>query len=120
MIEVENAATRTPLVLDDADTVNTDLTKQCDEIVDRLLTKDLEYNEEDIENVGKDEQEFEEDISNMDTTPLELEEMPDTHEDLTQVPASPDLANPSMLALPKIVADDVPPVRRVPMRRRRS
>src|SRR6266700_4724599 len=73
MIELENATTRTPLVPDNADTVNTDLTKQCGEIVDRLLTKDLEYNEEDIENVGKDEQEFEEDIANMDTTPLELE-----------------------------------------------
>jgi RNA polymerase primary sigma factor len=120
MIEVENAATRTPLVLDDADTVNTDLTKQCDEIVDRLLTKDLEYNEEDLETVSKDEQEFEEDISNLDTTPLELEELPDTHEDLTQLPTSPDLENPSILALPKVVADDVPPVRRVPIRRRRS
>ena len=72
MIELENATTRTPLVLDGTDTDNTDLTKQCDEIVDRLLTKDLEYNDEDIENVGKDEQEFEEDIANLDTGPLEL------------------------------------------------
>src|SRR6266513_976258 len=120
MIELENATTRTPLALDNADTVNTDLSKQCGEIVDRLLTKDLEYNEEDIENVGKDEQEFEEDIANMDTTPLELEELTDTHEDLTQSPTSPDLENPSVPALPKIVADDVSPSRRVPMRRRRS
>src|SRR6266566_4060637 len=120
MIELENATTRTPLVPDNADTVNTDLTKQCGEIVDRLLTKDLEYNEEDIENVGKDEQEFEEDIANMDTTPLELEELANTHEDPTQSPTSPDLENTSVLALPKIVADDVPPIRRVPMRRRRS
>ena len=119
MIELENATTRTPLALDNADTVNTDLTKQCGEIVDRLLTKDLEYNEQDVENVGKDEQEFEEDIANLDTTPLELEELTDTHEDLTQSPTSPDLENPSVLALPKIVADDVPP-RRVPVRRRRS
>src|SRR5437762_8597870 len=120
MIELENATTRTPLALDNADTVNTDLTKQCGEIVDRLLTKDLEYNEEDIENVGKDEQEFEEDIANMDTTPLELEELPDTHEDLTQLPTPPDLENPSIVALPKNVADEVPPIRRLPMRRRRS
>src|SRR5438552_3757571 len=120
MIELENATTRTPLVLDDANTVNTDLTKQCGKIVDRLLTKDLEYNEEDIENASKDEQEFEEDIANLDTSPLELEEMSDTHEDLTQSPTSPDLENPSVLALPKIVADDVPPIRRVPVRRRRS
>ena len=121
MIELENATTRTQLVLDDADTVNTDLTKQCGEIVDRLLTKDLEYNEEDVENVGKDEQEFEEDISNLDTSPLELEELSDAHEDLTQLPTSPDLENPPILALPKIIADEVPPpIRRVPVRRRRS
>ncbi len=100
MIELENATTSTPLALDDANTVNTDLTKQCDEIVDRLLTKDLEYNEEEVENAGKDEQEFEEDIANLDTTPLELEELSEAPEDLTQLPASP--------------------ARRVPMRRRRS
>src|SRR5438876_9802324 len=100
MIELENATTRTPLVPDNADTVNTDLTKQCGEIVDRLLTKDREYNEEDIENVGNDEEEFEEDIANMDTTLLELVELSDTHEDLTQLPSSPDLENPSLLAFP--------------------
>src|SRR5207237_7732726 len=82
--------------------------------------KDIEYNEEEIENVSKDEQEFEEDIANMDTSPLELEELSDTHEDLTQLPSPPDLQNPSILALPKIVADDAPPIKRVPMRRRRS
>src|SRR5213078_2362104 len=103
MIELEKATTRTPLVLDDADTVNTDLTKQCGEIVDRLLTKDLEHNEEEIENVGKEEQEFEEDIAKMDTSPLELEELTYTHEDLTHLPSPPDLQNPSILALPKIV-----------------
>jgi len=120
MIELENVTTRTPLALDDANTVNTDLTKQCDEIVDRLLTKDLEYNEEEVENAGKDEQEFEEDIANLDTAPLELEELSEASEDLTQLPASPDLDPPTILALPRIVADDVPPARRVPMRRRRS
>jgi RNA polymerase primary sigma factor len=120
MIELENATTRTPLALDDANTVNTDLTKQCDEIVDRLLTKDLEYNEEEVENAGKDEQEFEEDIANLDTTPLGLEELSEAPEDHTQLPASQELENPTILVLPRIVADDVPPARRVPMRRRRS
>jgi RNA polymerase primary sigma factor len=120
MIELENATTRTPLALDDANTVNTDLTKQCDEIVDRLLTKDLEYNEEEVENAGKDEQEFEEDIANLDTSPLGLEELSEAPEDHTQLPASQELENPTILALPRIVADDVPPARRVPMRRRRS
>src|SRR5215467_12197805 len=117
MIELENATTSTPLVVEKADMGNTDLTKQCDEIVDRLLTKDLEYNEEDLEHVVKDEQEFEEDITNLDTNHLELEELSDTPEDLTQLPTSPALENPSLLALPKIATDDVPHIRRVPMRR---
>src|SRR6266849_1517344 len=122
MIELDNATTGTTLALDDAKTMKTetDLTKQCDEIVDRLLTEDLEYIEDDIENPGKDEQEFEEDIATLDTTPLELEELSDVHEDLTQLPVSPDLKTPSILALPRIVTEDVPPTRRVPMRRRRS
>ena len=122
MIELENAATSTPLVVEDTDTTTTDLTKQCDEIVDRLLTKDLEYNEEDMEHVGKDEQEFEEEITNLDTAPLELEEMSETPEELSQLPTSPALENenPSLLALPKIATEDVPHAKRVPMRRRRS
>ena len=120
MIEVENVTTSTPLVVDNADSVNTDLTKQCGEIVDRLLTKDLEYNEEDLEQVGKDEQELEEDITNLDTAPLELDELSDTSEDLSQLPASPALENPSLLALPKIVTGDASHIRRVSMRRRRS
>jgi RNA polymerase primary sigma factor len=120
MIELENAATSTPLVVEGTDTTNTDLTKQCDEIVDRLLTKDLEYNEEDLEHVGKDEQEFEEEITNLDTTPLELDEISETPEELSQLPTSPALETPSLSALPKNATDDTPHVRRVPMRRRRS
>ena len=87
MIELENAATSTPLVVEDTEPTTTDLTKQCDEIVDRLLTKDLEYNEEDLEHLGKDEQELEEDITNLDTAPLELDELSDTPEDLSHLPA---------------------------------
>src|SRR2546422_5315218 len=122
MIELDNGTTGTTLALDDAKTVNTDtdLTKQCDEIVDRLLTEDLEYIEDDIENPGKDEQEFEEDSTTLDTAPLELEELPEVHEDLTQLPTPPDLKSPSILALPRIVTEDAQPTRRVPMRRRRS
>jgi len=120
MIELEHATAGTTLTLDDTKNMNTDLTKQCDEIVDRLLTKDLEYTEEDGESPGKDEQELEEDITNLDTAPLELEELSEVHEDLTQLPVSPGLENPSILALPRIVTEDVPPTRRVPVRRRRS
>jgi RNA polymerase primary sigma factor len=120
MIELEQATTGTTLTLDDNKNMNADLNQQCDELVDRLLTKDLEYIEEDVVSPGKEEPEFEEDIANMDTAPLELEELPDIHEDLTRMPVSPDLENPSILNLPRIATEDMPPTRRVHMRRRRS
>lgn len=118
MIDLERATNGPMLTLND--TKDTDLSKQCDEIVDRLLTKDLEYVEEDVECPGKDEQEFEEDITNLDTAPLELEELSDMHEDLTQLPDAPGLGTPSILALPRVVTEEVLPTRRVSMRRRRS
>ena len=120
MIDVQREATGPMLTLDDTKDTTIDLSKQCDEIVDRLLTKDLEYNEDDAESPGKDEPEFEEDIANMDTSPLELEELPDIHEDLTQLPDSPGLETPSILTLPRMAPEDVPHTRRVTMRRRRS
>src|SRR5258708_20413088 len=120
MIDVQREVTGPMLTLDDTKDTTIDLSKQCDEIVDRLLIKDLEYNEDDAESPGKDEPEFEEDIANMDTSPLELEELPDIHEDLTQLPDSPGLETPSILALPRIAPDDVPHTRRATMRRRRS
>jgi RNA polymerase primary sigma factor len=122
MIDVQREATGPMLTVDDDDTKDTtiDLSKQCDEIVDRLLIKDLEYNEDDAESPGKDEPEFEEDIANMDTSPLELEELPDIHEDLTQLPDSPGLETPSILTLPRMAPEDVPHTRRATMRRRRS
>ena len=120
MIELERATNGPTLTLNDTKDVNTDLTQQCDEIVDQLLTKDLEYIEDDVESPGKDEPEFEEDIANLDTAPLELEELPDMHEDLTQLPVSQELENSSILPLPRVATEDVPPTRRVPVRRRRS
>jgi len=120
MIELERATNGPTLTLDDTKDVNTDLTKQCDEIVGRLLTKDLEYIEDDVESPGKDEPEFEEDIANLDTAPLELEELPDMHEDLNQLPVSPELKTPSVLPAPRMAAEDVTPARRAPVRRRRS
>jgi len=120
MIDVQREATGPMLTLDDTKDTTIDLSKQCDEIVDRLLTKDLEYNEDDAESPGKDEPEFEEDIANMDTSPLELEELPDIHEDLAQLPDSPGLETPSILTLPRIAPEDVPHTRRATMRRRRS
>lgn len=120
MIDVQRAATGPTLTLDDNKDKNIDLSKQCDEIVDRLLTKDLEYGEDEVESPGKEEQEFEEDVANLDTGPLELEELSEIHEDITQLPDSPVLETSSILTLPRITTEDVPPARRVNMRRRRS
>lgn len=120
MIELEQSTTETTLTLDDKKNMNADLSQQCDELVDRLLTKNLEYIEDEVESPGKDEQEFEEDIANLDTAPLELEEMPDLREDLTQLPVPANLENPSILNLPRIATEEMPPTRRVHMRRRRS
>jgi len=120
MIDVQRAATGPTLTRDDNKDKNVDLSKQCDEIVDRLLTKDLEYSEDEVESPGKEEQEFEEDIANLDTGPLELEELSEIHEDLTQLPDSPVLETSSILTLPRITTEDVPPARRVNVRRRRS
>jgi RNA polymerase primary sigma factor len=120
MIELEQSTTETTLTLDDKKNMNADLSQQCDELVDRLLTKNLEYIEDEVESPGKDEQEFEEDIANLDTAPLELEEMPELREDLTQLPVPPNLENPSILNLPRIATEEMPPTRRVHMRRRRS
>src|SRR5215470_3617343 len=105
MIDVQREATGPMLTLDDTKDTTIDLSKQCDEIVDRLLTKDLEYNEDDAENPGKNEPEFEEDIANLDTGPLELEELPDIHEDLTQLPGSPNIETPSILTLPRMAPE---------------
>ncbi len=120
MIELEQSTTGTTFTLDDKKNMNADLSQQCDELVDRLLTKNLEYIEDEVESPGKDEQEFEEDIANLDTAPLELEEMPELREDLTQLPVPPNLENPSILNLPRIATEEMPPTRRVHMRRRRS
>ena len=119
MIDLQRAKTGATLTLDDTKQMSTDLEKQYDEIVDRLLTKDLEYIEDDVEDSGKDEHELEEDLTNVEPAPLELEEMSDMHEDLTQLQGSPVL-DASILALPTIATEDTPPARRANMRRRRS
>src|SRR5712692_3535886 len=121
MIDLQRATTGATLTLDNTKTVNSDLEKQFDDIVDRLLTKDLEYSEDDVEGSGKEEQELEEDLASLEPAPLELEEMSDMHEDLTQLQSPPELDTSSILTLPTIATGDVvTPVRRSTMRRRRS
>ena len=124
MIDMKPVASGATLL--DKDTqLNPNLTQQYNEIVGRLLPKDLEFiegvAEGNIECASKDEQELEEeDIANMDTAPLELDEMPDMQEESTPLPASPVMETSSILTLPAMGVEDITPTRRVSMRRRRS
>ena len=122
MIDLEQRAmTGTTLTLNDKNE-NPDHEKSFD-IVEQLLSKDLEYTgEDDVEGEpGKEEQELEEDLSSLEPTSLELEEMSAMHEDLTQLPSSPVLEVSSVLVLPPIAATDgETPPRRSAVRRRRS
>jgi len=121
MIELQKRAmTGTTLTLNEKDT-NSDQEQSFD-IVEQLLTKDLDYTMEDDveEETGKDEQELEEDLNGLEPASLELEEMSAMHEDLTQLQGSPELEVASVLTLPSMAADAETPVRRPVMRRRRS
>ena len=122
MIDLQQRSmTGTTLILDDT-TTKVDQEQPFD-IVEQLLNKDLEYTlEEDVEEgPGKDEQEMEEDMQCLEPVSLELEEMSAMHEDLTQLQDSPELEVVSILTLPLIApADEVTPVRRTAVRRRRS
>jgi RNA polymerase primary sigma factor len=122
MLELERAMTGSTLTLNDTKETTTDLVEPYDDIVGRLLTPDREYiNADDVEGSGKDEQELEEDLTGMEPAPLELEEMSDMHEDLTQLQSSPELEAAALLILPALAAEDAPPARRpTAMRRRRS
>jgi RNA polymerase primary sigma factor len=122
MLELERAMTGSTLILDDTKETTTDLVEPYDDIVGRLLNNDREYIiADDVEGPGKDEQELDEDLTGMEPAPLELEEMSDMHEDLTQLQSSPELEAASLLILPALAAEDTPPVRRpTAIRRRRS
>ncbi len=120
MIDVQPVTTGTRLALDEKQPANSTLDRQYDEIVDRFMTKEMEYSEDDGVCPGKDEQELEEDIANMDTAPLELDEAPELQEELAQLPTSPTLETVSILSLPTMGAEEITPSRRVSMRRRRS
>lgn len=84
-----------------------------------MLNKDLVYTD-DGEGNSKDEPELEEDITGLDTVPLELDEMTDIHEELAQMPGSPELESSSLLTLPTLASDDAHSPRRANPRRRRS
>jgi len=121
MIDLQKRAmTGTTLTLDDTNPKAEE--EQPFDLVEQLLSKELEYTLEDDVEEGpcKDEQEMEEDIPCLEPVSLELEEMSAMHKDLTQLPGSPELEAVSILALPAMAADGGTTVRRPAMRRRRS
>ena len=117
MIELQQAMKDTMLSLDDT---NTDLDKQFEVDTEELLNPGLEYTEDDVEDPGKEEQELEEDLISLAPAPIELEAMSDMHEELTQLPSSPELEAVSILMLPTMATEGIAPARRTTMRRRRS
>jgi RNA polymerase primary sigma factor len=120
MIDVERAMTGPTLALSDLH-ADSGLEGKPFDIVEQLLTKDLEDRpEDDVEEAGKDEQEMEEDFVGLESSSLELEEMSDMHEELTQLTGSPVLEANSLLALPTMATGGGQPIRRSAMRRRSS
>lgn len=131
MIDSKRAMTGTTLTLHNSKEP-IDLEKQCDAIVEHLLTKDLDYTPEaDVEDgPDKEDHELEEDLATLETGPLELEtgpltleevpDMHDDHEDLTPLAETPELEEvDSILRLPPMTTEEHP-ARRAAMRRRRS
>jgi len=122
MIDLERGTAGATLPRHDTESLNTDLEKHYDAIFGRLLPKDLTYTG-DGECHDKHEPELEEDMPGLDTGPLELDEMAEAeiHEDLAQIPGTPELEPSTTLALPANTSDEAPhPRRPVNPRRRRS
>src|SRR5689334_6727579 len=118
MIDYERATEEKTLPRNGVHT-NPDLEDSLD-VVGRFFDKDLDDIEDDVEEPGKEEQELEEDLGGLDSGPLELEEMSDMHEELTQLTDSRTLETASILTLPPMATDTEQPMRRPMMRRRRS
>jgi len=120
MIDTKRAMTGTTLTLHK--THDSDLEKPFD-IVEQLLSKDLNYTPEDAE-AGTEKEESElEDLGGIDTGsldletgPLELEEISDMHDDAT----STDMGVDSMMTIPALTNEEEHPARRTVMRRRRT
>src|SRR6266700_1037742 len=116
MIDVKRAMTGTTLTLKDSQ--DNSGTEKSFDFVEQLLTKDLDY--KDDEETRKDGEEgIDTGPLEMETDALELDEMPDMHEDLPHDHNTSDL-DVSMLSLPTITAESETPARKPPVRRRRS
>ena len=120
MINLERDTAGALLPHPDTEKLDTDLARQYDDIFGRLLKKDLAYTDtNESEGGGKEGAELE-DVSCLDTAPLELDDMAEIHEDLAQLPGTPELETSSILALPAAPAEDTAHPRRANPRRRRS
>ncbi len=123
MIDTKRAMTGTMLTT----TKDVDLAKPFD-IVEQLLTKDLDYTVEDEADSSsqKDEPSLEEDLEVLDSGPLEmdtgtlgLEELPSEHEELAPLPTT-ELEGESAMHVPVAAAEEDRSARRTAMRRRRT
>ncbi len=123
MIETERAMTETTLSLEKTATTSDSVGERSFDLIDDLFAQDLDDSlEDDVEEPGKEFQELEDDLNGLEPTPIELEEMSDMHDELTQLPGSPDLDTASILTLPAMAVDDEHGrhPRRAHVRRRRS
>lgn len=120
MIDSERAMTGTTLTLNKLQEDTGQKTEELD-IVEQLLAGDLDYTSV----VDVDDGKVEDDLSTLETGPLDLEtgaleldEMPDLHEDLTPLSDTTDLETDTEIRLPAATAE--PAARRSAPRRRRS
>jgi len=88
------------------------------DIVEQLLSKDIDYTPEDETGSAKDEQELEETLGHLSSGSLEMEEISDIHEE-TPMPTS-ELEVDTLLHLPPLATVQEHPARRTATRRRRS
>ena len=89
-------------------------------LVEQLLSKDTDYTPENETGPAKDEQELEEVLGDLSTGPLEMEEINDIHEDLSNDVPTSELEVDALLHLPTVAVPEEHRVRRPTMRRRRS
>jgi RNA polymerase primary sigma factor len=124
MIDTKRAMTGTTLTLNKSHTE--DLDKQFD-IVEQLLTKNLDYTSEDDVEVSaeKGDHELDDDLNevetgslDVETGPLELEEL--VNSDIREESPTSEIETDSMAAVPAGHTEEEPPARRTAMRRRRS
>jgi len=129
MIDTKRAMTGTTLTLNKSH--NTDLDKPFN-IVEQLLSKDLDYTSEDDAEaeVEKDDHELDDNMGGIDTGALDIETGPlDLEEDLSdsdadadihEEPHTAELEHDSLIHIPSIHAGDETQARRTAPRRRRS